>query len=657
MGMLSFRIASVTALSLAVSLAQEQPRVCWSPDRQIELAVSTVGMRTAPSALVYSIRYQGKPVLANSKLGIDPLNQAPLGSDVRIANASLRSGEESFSLPHGKTSQVKEPYNALRVDVEERSGLQRKLSVEFRVFNGGVAFRYHVPQQYAIRELQLERELTEFRIAREGVSWPLILNGFRTSYEDNYVSLPLSAIKRESLVALPFLTEVPGAAWVAITEAHLENYAGMYLTRTGEGPTALEAKLSPRPDRPEVAVIRATPLETPWRVVQVAAAPAKLIESNMVLALNPPSKIADTSWIKPGKTSWTWWSGDMAKDVDFKPGMNTPTLKHYVDFSAEQGLEYALIDEGWSTNNARGQGDLREIRKEIDLPGLMEYARSKGVRVWLWAHWEAVDRHMDEVFAMFEKLGVAGVKIDFMERDDQWMVNFYYRAAETAAKHKLMLDFHGAYKPAGMQRTWPNVLTYEGVLGLEYLKWSNRATAEHNTVIPFTRMLAGPLDYTPGGMRNVPPAEFVPRFSEPMVPHTRAHQLALFVVFESAFTMLSDYPGAYRGAKELLFLKSVPAAWDETRGVLGEPGEYAVVARRKGKDWYIGAITDGNAREIDVPLEFLPAGDFNAQIYADAPDAAVNATHTTIESRKVNRNTALKLKLAPAGGAAIVLKP
>jgi alpha-glucosidase len=260
---------------------------------------------------------------------------------------------------------------------------------------------------------------------------------------------------------------------------------------------------------------------------------------------------------------------------------------------------------------------------------------------------------MDEVFTTFEKLGVAGVKIDFMDRDDQWMVDFYYRVAETAAKHKLLLDFHGAYKPTGMGRTWPNVMTYEGVLGLEYLKWSGRATAEHNTMIPFTRMLAGPLDYTPGAMRNVAPADFAPRNSEPLVPHTRAHHLGLFVVFESAFTMLCDYPGAYRGTKELEFMKAVPAAWDETRGIAGRPGEYAVVARRKGKDWYIGAITNGSARQVEVPLDFLAPGDLTAQIWSDVPHSPAA---TITETRKVSRASKLVLNLAPAGGAAVIIR-
>jgi alpha-glucosidase len=412
--------------------------------------------------------------------------------------------------------------------------------------------------------------------------------------------------------------------------------------------------LSPRLDRPDVQVVRQTPAASPWRVIQISREPAKLIESPVVLALNPESRIADTSWIKPGKTSWTWWSGDMAKNVDFKPGMNTPTLRHYIDFSAELGLEYALIDEGWSTNDSRGQGDLRQIKPEIDLPALLAHAKDKGVRVWLWAHWDAVDRYMEEVFSNFEKWGVAGVKIDFMDRDDQWMVGFYHRAAETAAKHRLMVDFHGAYKPTGLSRTYPNVMTYEGGLSLEYLKWSNRTTAEHNTIIPFTRMLAGPLDYTPGGMSNVRPSEFRPRRVEPLVPHTRAHQLALFAIFESAFQMLADHPEAYRGAKELEYLKSVPAAWDETRGVAGYPGRYVVVARRKGDTWWVGAITNGEARQVPIDLDFLPGdGSWVAETWADGTEP----TETVMMKRGVDRSSKLVAAMAESGGFAARIRP
>jgi len=641
------------SLGAAALPAQMGEAVCVSPGKQIEVRAGTAKLPGAPSALVYTVQYRGKPVIAESALALEVLRQQPLGADVRIGKAANASGEESYTLPHGKASAVRHRYNSLTVEAREAGGLERRMAVEFRVFDDGVAFRYHVSGQPAIRELQLVRERSEFRLAREGTAWPLFLNGYRTSYEDNYVALPASAIKPDHLIALPFLAEVPGAAWVAILEADLENYAGMYLARTGRG-LVFESRLAPRADRPDVAVVRQTPMATPWRVIQIAGEPARLIESNLVTTLSPPSRIADLSWIRPGKTSWTWWSGDLAKDVDFKPGMNTPTLKHYIDFSAEAGLEYALIDEGWSTNNARGQGDLREIKEGVDLPGILAHARSKGVKVWLWAHWEGVDRHMDEVFANFAKWGVAGVKIDFMDRDDQWMVGFYHRAAEAAARHKLMLDFHGAYKPTGLSRTWPNVLTYEGGLGLEYLKWSARVTAEHNTHLAFTRLLAGPFDYTPGAFNNVAPAEFTPRFVEPMAPHTRAHQLALFVIIESAFVMLADYPGAYRGQKELDFLKAVPAAWDETRGIAGRPGEYAVVARRRGQEWFVGGITNGNAREIELPLDFLPAGSFAAQIYGDVPGAPKS---TTVAAQRVTRASKLGVKMAPAGGFAAVLRP
>ena len=645
-------ILSLAMLRLAAT-AQPLTETCSSPDRQIEVRVRTVS-RQGGAALVYAVTYAGKPILADSQLGIDPLDQAPLGPNVRVLKATVSAGVESYKLPHGKTSSVKHPYNSLAVEVQEAGGVGRRLDLEFRVFDDGLAFRYRVPQQPALRELQLERELTEFTLAREGTAWPLLLRDFRTSYEDDYVSLPLSGIKRDALVALPFLTEVPGAGWVAITEAHLENFPGLYLTRTGENVLTLTAKLAPRADRPDLAAVRETPFASPWRVVQIAREPARLIESNIVTSLNPPSKIVDAAWIRPGKTSWTWWSGDLAKGVDFKPGMNTPTLKHYIDFSAAAGLEYALIDEGWSTNNAKGEGDLRQIKPEIDLPGLLAHARNKGVKVWLWAHWEAVDRHMEEVFSMFEKWGVVGVKIDFMDRDDQWMVNFYHRAAECAARHKLMLDFHGAYKPTGLSRTWPNVLTYEGGMGLEYIKWSARVTAKHNTMLPFTRLLAGPFDYTPGGMNNVRPSEYAPRWTEPAVPHTRAHQTALYVVLESALMMLCDYPGTYDGQKELEFIRNAPVTWDETRGLAGQPGDFAVIARRKGGDWWIGAITNGDARSLNVPLTFLPDGGFDATVYADAADG--DPKHTTVEKRRVGRGESLQLKLAPAGGAAVVLR-
>lgn len=647
---MTLRVAALLALAVS-ALAQSLPLEVASPDGRIVFTLNS----TKEGALAYEVDYQGQPAIASSRLGLDPQNQPPLGAGLAVVSATRGSLDETYSMKHGKANPLHARANTLLVRLQERVGLRRQLGLEVRVFNDGLGFRYHVPAQPAIRELRLERELTQFHFAREGDTYPLILNGFRTSYEDSYVKLPLTSIKPASLVGLPFLARVPGVAWVAVTESHLEKYAGLYLKR-GSG-RVMEAALAPRVDDPSLAVIRATPLETPWRVLLISDRPGALVESNIVLHLAPPSRIADESWIRPGKTSWSWWSGDHAASVPFKPGMNTETMKHYIDFSAETGLEYMMLDEGWSAEVDGRSRDLTKTNPQLDLPALLDYARQKKIGLWLWAHWTFVDRQMDEAFPLFEKWGIRGVKVDFMDRDDQDMVAFYHRVLKKAAEHKLMVDFHGAYKPCGLRRYYPNLLTREAAMSLEYVKWSNRVTAEHNVTLAFTRLLAGPLDYTPGGFFHVPPEQFVPRWLNPHVPTTRAHQVALYVIIESAFAMFADFPGAYRGQPETAFLSEVPVTWDETRVLSGEPVSHIVIARRKGANWYVGGITNGDARDLKIPLDFLGAGSFSAQMIADAPDAAVAPGKTAITNRPVTRTDSLNVRLAPAGGFAVALKP
>ncbi|HXN48748.1 MAG TPA: glycoside hydrolase family 97 catalytic domain-containing protein, partial [Bryobacteraceae bacterium] len=407
-----------------------------------------------------------------------------------------------------------------------------------------------------------------------------------------------------------------------------------------------------------VSVIRQAPARSPWRVLMIADDPGRLVESNMVVNLNPPSAIADTSWIKPGKTAWDWWSG--------KAAMNTATMKYFIDFSARNGFPYMLVDAGWSAPGPRpaeaigpyaAGTDLTKFKPEVDIPELVAYGRSKNVRIWLWAHWTAINHQLDAALDQFEKWGIAGVKIDFMDRADQWMVNWYRNVATKAAAHHLLVDYHGAFKPDGLRRTWPNVLTREGVMGAEYNKWSARETPTHNVTLAFTRMLAGPMDYTPGGFDNVTREEFRPRNVGPSVMGTRAHQTALFVVFESPFQMVADYPAAYDGQKELAFLEAVPTTWDETRVINGRPARYITIARRSGREWYVGAITNWDAREVELPLTFLGGGAFNAEIYADGPNAATAPKDSVLEKRRVDGGTVLKLKLAPGGGCAIRLVP
>jgi alpha-glucosidase len=317
-----------------------------------------------------------------------------------------------------------------------------------------------------------------------------------------------------------------------------------------------------------------------------------------------------------------------------------------------------LIDGGWARRaGPNTPDDITAAAPSIDLPHVLEHAKQKKVKLWLWSHWTSVDKQIDQAFPLYEKWGIAGVKVDFMDLDDQEMVAWYRRVLRKAAEHHLMIDFHGAYKGDGIERTYPNLLTREGVLGLEYNKWSARVTPEHDCTLPFTRMLAGPMDYTPGGFANAAPAEFVARNSRPMVQGTRAHQLALFVVFESHLQMVADYPERYRGEPDFEFLRRVPASWDETRVLTGRPMESIAIARRNGADWFLGALTAREGRSLDVPLDFLADGPFVAEVFADAPDAEAHPTRTAIRREAVTRSSALSLRLAPGGGAAVWIHP
>jgi alpha-glucosidase len=662
-------IALLIGESAAAQDAQTNSVRVASPNDQIVLILSTWPAKPEPSAdprrspvdgLRYSVEFHGKRLFEESALGLKLEGQAPLGSGMRQVNVKKGSADESYTIPVGKTSTVRDHYNSARADFQDAGG--RKLSVEVRAYDDGVAFRYVLPEQPAFKQVGIEHELTEFRYSKDATLYQLILDGFQSSYEDEYQMRNVSGIHRDWLVALPLLAEVPAIGWVAVTEADIDNYAGMYL-RKADAPSALRAELAPQRDKPSIAVEADAPVTTPWRILMIGDEPGRLVESNIILNLNPPSKIADTSWIKAGKSAWDWWSGEAAPSVSFKPGMNTATMKHYIDFASASGFSYMLIDAGWALADRRGPqdysalADITRVTPEIDMPELLRYAKEKNVRIWLWSHWTSVDKYMEQAFPLFEQWGVAGVKIDFMNRDDQQMVNWYRHVVELAAQHHLMIDYHGAFKPDGLRRTWPNLITREGVMGKEYLKWSARVTPVHNTTLPFTRMLAGPLDYTPGAFGNSNRENFIARQFEPMGLGTRAHELALYVVLESPLMMVSDYPEHYAGQHDFEFIKQVPVTWDETRVLNGRPMENITVARRSGKDWYIGSITNWDARSVKVPLDFLEEGKYTAEMYADAPDAGTNATHTTFTKQEVDRSTVLEVKMVSGGGNAVWIHP
>jgi alpha-glucosidase len=643
--------SAVLFLAAVTLFAQPQRTVLESPDKRLAITFESTGQ------LVYSVQFRGKPLIDRSELRLNLQGQRPLGSNVRLMSAAPSQTDETYRLVTGKASTVRNHYNALRLNLEEPVPGGRKLVMEARAYDDAVAFRYVVPDQGALREFRLTKESTQFNISKDATTYALVLPHFRTMYESEYIKLNASAFANKNglsitnLIGLPLLMEVPGVAWMAIAEADLRGYSSMYLFNPSSdwGGHVLESRLAPGDD-PDVVVTGTLPHHSAWRVLLVGEEPGRLIESNAITNLNPESAIQDTSWIHAGLAAWDWWSGSL--DRDGKHAFTTENMKYYVDFAAKSGFRYMLIDAGWSAPH-----DITKMNGAVDIPEVVRYAKPKNVKVWIWMSYTDADAQMDEAFPLFEKWGVAGLKIDFVERDDQRGLEFYYRAAEKAAQHHLMLDFHGPTKPSGIDRTFPNILGYESVIGMEQSKAGMRDNPDHRVTLPFTRMLAGRMDYTPGGFENVTKAEFVPRSLHPMVMGTRAQQLAMYVVYEAPFQMVSDSPKAYEDQPSFEFIKQVPATWDQTKVLHGGPGEYITIARRKGDEWFLGSMTNWTPRELDVPLGFLGDGRYTAEIYADADDAAQYPKSVTIQKQTVDRNAHLKLRLAPGGGYAVRFVP
>jgi alpha-glucosidase len=492
-----------------------EPLALESPDGRLRVTVRLDG-RGRPA---FDVTYRGTPVAAGT-LGLEFAGSGPLREGFRVGGARRDNRDETYAIPVGKASSARDRHHELVVSLEEAAAPGRKLDVAFRAFDDGVAFRYVVPAQGPLVEFVLTDEHTRLAFPGEPKARALPLKNYTTSYEWYYQTRPVSELDPKALYGLPLLLEPRGGAkvWLAVTEANLTDYAGMYLARADGDPGALVSRLSPLPGRSDGAkVLGKAPHASPWRVLMVADDPGRLIESHLVFHLNDPPAITDTSWIKPGKTTFPWWNGYVLDGVDFKPGVNTATMKHYIDFCAEQGIPYHSLDGldiAWYGGpiQPKGPTDVTKAAPAIDLPELLRHAKAKGVRLRLWMHWKALRPQIDEAFAAYERWGVEGVMVDFMDREDQEMVRFYHQMAAKAAKHRLTLTLHGAYKPTGMERTWPNVLTYEAVLNQEYNKWQPAGVKgtppAHNLDVAFVRMLAGPLDYHQGGMRSVPPVEY-----------------------------------------------------------------------------------------------------------------------------------------------------
>jgi len=639
-------------------LAQSSPVEVSSPDRQIAVhfSVQTGNGKQAGGTdgqLVYAVTFHGKQVFEDSALRLELENQAPLGANVHITSAATGSGVDDYSLLAGKTSAVHDPYNSLTLQARDDSSSGRVFEIEARVYDSGLAFRYRVPAQPALSRYQLTQEDTEFRPVMDADAWALRLPNYQSAYESEYVPQVLSALSNQGGVSsyilngAPMLLHMPGLAWAAVGEADLEGNAAMYL----ENPTGnwtghyLVSKISPALDGKGPAVDASLPHQSAWRVILIGDTPGELVESNIVTDLNPPNRVEDTSWIHAGKASWNWWNGDLGSDG--QSAYTTKNMEYYVDFAAESGFPYMMLDAGWSDR------DITKMRGNVDVPELVQYAAKKPVKIWIWLYSKAVAEQMQQAFPLYEKWGVAGVKIDFILRNDQQGIQWYYDVAKLAAEHHLMVDFHGATQPWGIQRTYPNVLDYEAVLGLENNKTGRRDGPVNRTTFPFTRMLSGPMDYTPGGFENVTQEDFVARDKNPMVMGTRAQQLALYVVFDEPLAMVSDVPSAYANQPDFRFIKDVPTSWDVTKVLNGNPGEFVTIARRHGNEWYLGSITNWSSRELRIPLNFLGTGMYKAELYEDAADASQNPKHVSMREQNVRNSDVLTLHLASGGGCAI----
>ncbi len=659
---MSFRFSLQVVLAVAFTAhlpGQPNAAVVKSPDGRLVATFETLAQDQPASSgeLAYSVTFNGKPLIERSKLSLELQGQRPLGPEMQIVSVTPSAVDETYRLVTGKASTVRDHYNAVQLELDEQRPPARKMSVEARAYDDAIAFRYVIPDQTTFREFRLKNENTEFRIAKDPVSYALILPHFRTQYEAEYVRVNGSAfagsngLSSKVLIGLPYLMQVPGVAWMAITEANLRDYSSMYLVNISKswGGADFLSRVAPGDD-PDIAVEGTLPHHSAWRVMLVGDTPGAIVESNVITSLNPPSEIEDTSWIHPGLTAWDWWSGSIGPDG--KPAFTTATMKYYVDFAAQSGFPYMLIDAGWSV-----PGDITKLNGRVDVPEVVKYAATKNVKVWIWMNYRQADAQMEEAFPLYEKWGVAGLKIDFVERDDQRGIDFYYRAAKKAAEYHLMVDFHGATKPTGVERTFPNVLGYEAVLGMEQNKAGARDNPDHRVTLPFTRMLAGRMDYTPGGFDNVTQADFNSRSLRPMVMGTRAAQLAMYVVYEAPFQMVSDSPKAYQDQPSFDFIKHSPTSWDETKVLNGEPGQFITVVRRKGDEWFLGSMSNWTPREFELPLSFLGTGRYTAEIYADGSEAANYPKNVSIQKRPVDRNGHITIKMAPGGGYAVRFVP
>lgn len=622
-----------------------------SPNEKTSVTISV------SETIRWSGSYAGIPLFTNNEINVT-LKDKVLGEAPKVISAKETSNSTVETTVVGiKSKQIKNEYNELNLK------FKGDYSVVFRVFNEGIAYRFETRMKDQITVVDEKADLNF--AGNFSVLFPEE-ESFISHNERSYLDESISAIAKGRFCSLPALVKAEKNIKIGITESDLYDYPCLFLEGTGKNtfvskyPKAvLEAVPTKNGgDRNQeikkeagyIALTEGT-RNFPWRIFMLSENDAKLMENQMVYLLSRPNKLDKTDWIKPGQVAWDWWNDNNIYGVDFKSGLNTDTYKYYVDFAADFGMEYIILDEGWSVTTT----NLLKPNNELDLSELISYAESKNVGVILWLLWGPLDREMETILDQFKKWGVKGIKVDFMQRCDQYMVNFYERAARECAKRELLIDYHGAFKPAGMLRAYPNIVNHEGLKGMENNKWSKLITPEHDVTLPYTRMLAGPMDFTPGAMLNAQETDYAISWSNTMSQGTRCHQVAMYVVYEAPLQMLCDNPTNLRKEAETSeFISKIPTVWDETIGLDGEVGKYIAIARKKDNNWYLGAMTNWDERELEIDLSFLEAGNYQLEIMQDGVNANKSARDYKKVLLDVKSGDKLKVKMAKGGGWAAI---
>lgn len=632
-----------------------------SPDSRLKVNI------VIDNTITYSLSHDNQELISPSPISMELENNKSFGINSKVKNTKTASINRIIDAPFYKRKQISDNYNELTINFRE------DFSLIFRAYNEGIAYRFI---STGSKDFIVKNEEANYNFNKNyNVYVPYVKGKHETiesqyfnSFENIYTYTKLSDMNAGKLAFSPLVIEMEKGKKICIAEADVENYPGMFLINR-DGSTSLQSDFAPVPaetvqgghnqlqqvvTKRESYIARCkAKAKFPWRIAIVSKKDKELTDSDIVYKLASPSRLTDISWIKPGKVAWEWWNHWGLYNVDFETGVNNQTYMAYIDFASRNNIEYVILDEGWAVNL---QADLFQVVPEIDLEKLIAYGKSKNVDLILWAGYYAFDRDMERVCKHYSEMGIKGFKIDFMDRDDQPMVDFHYRAAETAARYKLLVDFHGSYKPTGMNRIYPNVINYEAVNGLEQMKWTGPEMdmVTYDVTMPFIRMVAGPVDYTQGAMRNATKRTHRGINDEPMSQGTRCRQLAEYVIFESPLNMLCDSPTNYEKEPECTrFIAEIPTVWDNTISINGEISKYITIARQKDGVWYVGSLTNWDARTLKLDLSFLGEGNWQAEIFKDGKNANRIASDYKKEIISIPADRQLTISMAQGGGYAM----